>query len=244
MYTRVVRLDDEADVPEIVAIRLLDRIVDLQSRQPIVHLCLTGGDAANRLYERFADLAATSPLDATKLQLWWGDERFLASTDAERNSLQAVTRLARTVSINAADTHMMPGKDGRKDSHEAAAEYATELGDTTFDITLLGIGADGHIGSIFPRHPSFDPDTTRRVIGVEDAPKAPSERISLTLPMFSRSDEVWFMTTGAAKAEAVAGALGGDRELPASHVHGRLSTWWFLDEAAASGLPPRYVCPF
>ena len=244
MFTRVVRLDDEWDVPELVAVRLLERIIDLQAHQPIVHLCLTGGDAANHLYERFADLAADAEVDASRLQLWWGDERFLPSTDPERNSLQAITRLARTVSISSADTHMMAGKDGRKDSHEAAAEYATELGDTTFDITLLGLGADGHIGSIFPSHPSFDPHTTRRVIGVEDSPKAPDERISLTIPMFNRSDEVWFMTTGPTKATAVARALDGDPDLPASHVHGRLSTWWFLDEAAASGLPPRYVCPF
>lgn len=244
MFTRVVRLDDEPQVADLVATRLLERIVDLQSRQPVVHLCLTGGDAANRMYERFAELAADSELDASRLQLWWGDERFLPATDPERNSLQAFTRLARTVSISAANTHMMAAKDGRKDSHEAAAEYETELGDTAFDITLLGIGADGHVGSIFPHHPSFDPNTSRKVIGVEDSPKPPSERISLTLPEFGRSDEVWFLTTGEGKASAVARALAGDQDVPAAHVHGCLSTWWFLDDAAASDLPPRYVCPF
>ena len=104
MYTRVVRLATQKDVTDVVADRLLARIVELQQTQPLVHLCLTGGDAANHLYERFADLAADAEVDASRLQLWWGDERFLPSTDPERNSLQAITRLARTVSISSADT--------------------------------------------------------------------------------------------------------------------------------------------
>ncbi|GAA3855807.1 6-phosphogluconolactonase [Tessaracoccus defluvii] len=243
MYTRVVRLPDAEDVSRVVARRLLDRVVALQAAQPTVHLCLTGGDAANAMYEAFAELAESSELDATRLQLWWGDERFVPATDPMRNSLQAVSRLARTISFQAAYTHMMAAQDGRKDSHESAAEYEAELGGTTFDIMLLGIGADGHVGSIFPGHPSFEP-TTRSVIGVTDSPKAPSERITLTLPTLNRSDEVWFLATGEAKAEAVAATLEYDETLPAAHVHGRVVTYWFLDEAAAGQLPAQYSCPF
>ena len=75
MYTRVVRLATQKDVTDVVADRLLSRIVELQQTQPLVHLCLTGGDAANAMYERLAELAEGSGLDAAKLQLWWGDER-------------------------------------------------------------------------------------------------------------------------------------------------------------------------
>ncbi len=241
MYTRVVRLDDALDVSIVVATRLLDRLIELQRSQPIVHLCLTGGDAANAMYEIFADLAKDSELDASKLQLWWGDERFVPATDPARNSLQAVSRLARTVSIKSADTHMMAAKDGRKDSHESAAEYEAELGDTRFDITLLGIGRDGHVGSIFPDHPSFE-TTSLAVIGVEDAPKEPAERISLTISTLNRSDQVWFLANGEEKADAISRALDGDEALPASHVHGDEATLWFIDEAAAGGLPEPYIC--
>ncbi|HOA26557.1 MAG: 6-phosphogluconolactonase [Propionibacteriaceae bacterium] len=241
MYTRVVRLATQKDVTDVVADRLLARIVELQQTQPLVHLCLTGGDAANAMYERLAELAEGSDLDAAKLQLWWGDERFLPATDPGRNSLQAISRLARTVSINSAHTHMMAAKDGRKDSHESAAEYEAELGDTRFDITLLGIGRDGHVGSIFPNHPSFEP-TSLAVIGVEDAPKEPAERISLTISTLNRSDQVWFLANGEEKADAISRALDGDEALPASHVHGDEATLWFIDEAAAGGLPEPYIC--
>lgn len=243
MYTRVVRLPTPEHVSDVVAHRLLQRLIDLQGSQPIVHVCLTGGNAANAMYETFARLTENSELDASKLQLWWGDERFLPATDPDRNSLQAVSLLARTVSFKSADTHMMPAQDGRKDPHECAAEYEAELGDTHFDITLLGIGEDGHVASLFPDHPSFNPATTRLVIGVTDAPKAPAERITLTLPALNRSDEIWVIATGAGKASAVARALEGDERLPAAHVHAEAATIWYLDDEAAGGLAEQFRCP-
>lgn len=243
MFTRVVRLKDAADVSRVVAERLLARMIDLQGKQDTVHICLTGGNAANAMYEELATLVEGSELDASRLQLWWGDERFVPATDPERNSQQAISRLARTLSIKSADTHMMAAKDGRKDSHESAAEYEAELGDTSFDITLLGIGEDGHVASIFPNHPSFEV-TGRAVIGVEDSPKEPTERISLTIPTLNRADEVWMMATGEAKAAAVARSLSGDESVPGAHVQGRVATYWFLDAGAAAGLPAQYACTF
>ncbi len=241
MYRRIVRMADAEQVADIVAQRLLERVIELQDKRGVVHVCLTGGHTANKVYERLAELVPESDLDASKLQLWWGDERFIPATDAERNSLQAVTRLARTVHIKSADIHMMPAQDGRADSHQCAAEYETELGDTVFDITLVGVGPDGHVGSIFPDHPSFDA-TNRLVVGVTEAPKPPSERISLTLPAMNRSEEIWVITTGAAKADAAARAIAGEPSLPASHLQGRQATYWFLDAEAAVDLPEPYDC--
>ena len=83
---------------------------------------------------------------------------------------------------------------------------------------------------------------SRAVIGVEDAPKEPSERISLTLPTLNRSDQVWFLANGEEKADAVERAIEGDLALPAAHVRGDEATFWFIDEAAAGGLPTPYIC--
>lgn len=242
-FERVVRLTDPEEVANLVAQRLLDRIVELQHLQGVVHICLTGGNTANLMYERLAELAPDSELDPSLLKLWWGDERFLAATDPERNSLQAVTRLARTITISSADIHVMPAADGRHDPHECAADYAAELGDTTFDITLLGVGEDGHIGSIFPDHPSFE-NTNKTVIGVTDSPKEPSERITLTIPTLNQSNEIWFIASGRPKAEAIAGAIARDPALPASHVRGHIATYWFIDVGAAHALPRQYHCEF
>ena len=69
MFTRTVRLDSAADVSRVVASRLLARMIELQHTQDEVHVCLTGGNAANAMYEVLAELADGSELDASKLQL-------------------------------------------------------------------------------------------------------------------------------------------------------------------------------
>lgn len=241
MFTRIVRLATPRDVADVVAQRFLTRVTELLNAQDETNVCLTGGGTADLVYERFAELAPAS-LDLTRLHLWWGDERFVAATDPDRNSLQAISRLGRAQPIQSAHLHMMAAKEGRADPHDCAAEYAAELGDTRFDITFLGMGPDGHVASIFPEHPSMDA-TSRAVIGVTESPKPPSERISLTLNTLNRSDEVWFIVTGKAKAPALARAIAGDEALPAAYPRGEAATYWFIDEAAAAQLPARYVCP-
>ena len=242
MFTRVVRLESAQQVANVVARRFMQKTTELLGSREEVHVCLTGGGTADLVYERFADLSAETKLDLGRLHLWWGDERFVAATDPDRNSLQAISRLGRTLPIQSARIHMMAARDGRADPHDSASEYAAELGKTRFDLTFLGMGPDGHVASIFPGHPSFE-STSRSVIGVTDSPKPPSERISLTIPTLNRSEEIWFIVTGTGKADALLRALGGDKTLPASHAHGQQATYWFIDDAAASKLPPRYVCP-
>jgi 6-phosphogluconolactonase len=77
------------------------------------------------------------------------------------------------------------------------------------------------------------------VVAVEDSPKPPPQRITLTLPAIQRSREVWLMVSGAAKADAVAGAIGGAQpvSIPAAGAVGLETTLWLLDEEAASKLP-------
>ncbi|MBV8290628.1 MAG: 6-phosphogluconolactonase, partial [Mycobacterium sp.] len=77
------------------------------------------------------------------------------------------------------------------------------------------------------------------VVGVEDSPKPPPQRITLTLPAIQRSREVWLLVSGAEKAEVVAAAIGGADpvSVPAAGAVGREDTVWFLDTQAASKLP-------
>ena len=241
---RVLRWATGADLTEGVAERLMTRLVELQaSTEGSVHLCLTGGRIANRMYEAFADLVEGSELDATRIELWWGDERFVPTEDPDRNAGHALAILARTLPVSPARTHAMSAADGVTDNEASAQAYAKELGDTVFDICLLGMGEDGHVASIFPNHPSFEVETTHTVIGVSDSPKPPASRISLTVPTLARSREVWFLVSGEDKADAVARSYAHDPTLPGGVVRGTERTLWFLDRAAGSGLP-YHECSF
>jgi len=77
------------------------------------------------------------------------------------------------------------------------------------------------------------------VVGVENSPKPPPRRITLTLPAVQRSREVWLVVSGKAKADAVAAAIGGatPADVPAAGAVGTDATVWLLDATAASELP-------
>jgi 6-phosphogluconolactonase len=128
---------------------------------------------------------------------------------------------------------------GPSGADAAAEEYAALLGpEPSFDVVLLGMGEEGHTASVFPDSPAVHA-TDHTVVAVYDCPKPPPTRVSLTLPTIRMADEVWIITAGAAKAEAVAAALGGAAEvdIPVAGARGRLHTRWLVDRAAAGKLP-------
>lgn len=232
----MVRYAGTDDLARGAAARLLARLVELQAtREGHVQVCLSGGRIANRVYEVFSERAQGSDLDPAAMEWWWSDERFVATEDPDRQAGHTLAILAGSLSLEPGQTHPMPSADGTADSSAAAASYAKELGDTEFDLCILGLGEDGHVASIFPDHPSFT-EQHHTVIGVDDSPVAPASRISLAVPTLNRSREVWYLAAGPEKADAVARAFAGDPALPGGVVRGREHTLWLLDRAAASGI--------
>jgi 6-phosphogluconolactonase len=225
------------DVAEALATRLMARLAELQSDGRIPQVALTGGRIATKAYQRLAAEGGQSAVDWSRVDLWWGDERFVPADDGDRNAKQALDLLRSPLKLPDTRIHEMPASDGGRDLDAAAEAYAAELGDTSFDICLLGLGPDGHVASIFPEHPSSY--ETGDVIAVRSSPKPPPERISLTLPVINRSHEVWFVVSGSDKAAAAKMALlgAGPVQVPAAGVSGTHRTLWLLDRDAATELP-------
>jgi 6-phosphogluconolactonase len=226
----IVRFPGAPEVAEALATRLLSSLADLQGDSSVVQLALTGGGIATQAYERLAADGPASAVDWSRVELWWGDERFVDAADGDRNAKQALDLLAAALPLDPDRIHPMPARDAGLGLDDAAAAYAAELGATTLDICLLGMGPDGHVASLFPDHPSSS--APGDVIAVRHSPKPPPERISLTLEVINRSAEVWFVITGANKADATRLALAGG-PVPAGGARGRRRTVWLLDEAAA-----------
>ncbi len=200
-------------------------------------LALTGGTIATKTYQQLATDGADSAADWSRVGLWWGDERFVAADSDDRNDKGTLELLRGPLQLDPDRVHPMPATDAGIGLDDAAARYGDELGDTVFDVFLLGVGPDGHVNSIFPEHPSSH--EAGRVIPVRSSPKPPPERISLTLEVVNASREVWFLVSGEEKADAVAMALSGagQIQLPAGAANGTERSIWLLDEAAASKLP-------
>jgi 6-phosphogluconolactonase len=226
------------EVAEALATRLMARLAEIQRDFRIPQLALTGGRIATKSYARLAAEGTHSAVDWSRVELWWGDERFVPADDADRNAKQALDLLSEPLRLNTERIHVMPASDSDLELDQAAEAYATELGSTVFDVCLLGMGPDGHVASIFPEHPSSY--ATGDVIAVRASPKPPPERISLTLPVINRSREVWFIVSGADKAAAAKMALlgAGPVQVPAGGVAAGERTLWLMDRDAASQLPP------
>ncbi|MFD0413585.1 6-phosphogluconolactonase [Streptomyces sp. NPDC127108] len=237
------------------AARLITKIVDAQAARGSASVVLTGGRNGNGLLAALSSAPARDAVDWSRLDLWWGDERFLPDGDPERNYTQAREALLDSVPLDPARVHPMPASDGPfakgadGDGADAAAEaYAAELAAAagpedhgpvpTFDVLMLGVGPDTHVASLFPESPAVR-ETERMVVGVHGAPKPPPTRVSLTLPAIRSAREVWLLAAGEDKAKAAAIALSGAGEVqaPAAGAYGRARTLWLLDAAAASQLP-------
>ncbi|MBB1253985.1 6-phosphogluconolactonase [Streptomyces sp. OF3] len=245
------------------AARLAATVLEAQSERGHASVVLTGGRNGNALLAALAESPARDTIDWSRLDLWWGDERFLPDGDPDRNHTQARQALLDAVDLDPARVHPMPASDGPwgegpQAADTAAAAYAAELAKAAaaagpgahdgrvpeFDVLLLGLGPDTHVASLFPELPAVR-ETERTVVGVHGAPKPPPTRISLTLPAIRSAREVWLLAAGEDKAQAAALALSGAGEVqaPAAGVYGQRRTLWLLDLAAASRLPGDLLPP-
>jgi 6-phosphogluconolactonase len=201
-------------------------------------VCLSGGSTPRKLYEA---LAARGPDFPWPRSHWfWGDERFVPHDHPDSNFRLLDDAIFSRVAVPNGNIHAIP--TAPVSPEQAAAAYERTLKDfygaetivptrALFDVTLLGIGEDGHTASLFPGDPALaeDHNWAAAVIGAKS-----EARITLTYPVLDSSRDVAFLVTGEGKRGIVARAQSGDGTLPAARIRpvGRLH--WFTDRAAGS----------
>ncbi|QTJ70160.1 6-phosphogluconolactonase (plasmid) [Rhodococcus sp. ZPP] len=237
--------DDAEQLARHVASRLLSALAQAQKERAYASLVLTGGRTGTAVLERLPTDPNRDIVNWQRVNLFWGDERFVPRHDPDRNEKQAREALLDHLPVDPGRVHVMAPSDGGfgNDATAVASAYQALLcaygrpdRAPLFDICLLGMGEEGHVASIFPDSPAVL-DMQREVVAVYNCPKPPSTRISLTLSAITRSREVWLMTTGEAKAAAVSVLMKKElpaQQLPAAGAQGLSATRLFLDAAAAS----------
>jgi 6-phosphogluconolactonase len=202
-------------------------------------VCLSGGSTPKLLYRHLADPLMASRFPWSRTYWFWGDERFVPHDHPDSNYRMAAEAFLSHVPVSPENIHAVPTENLTPEQSAAAYEatlktfYGTDMmtpDRPLFDVTLLGIGDDGHTASLFPGQPALD-ETQRWAVAVIGAKS--EARITLTYPALDSSRDVAFLATGPEKRDMVARAQNGDRTLPAARIDpvGRLH--WLTDRAAA-----------
>ncbi len=224
---------------EMLAHEVADWLCGLaQAKDGAFAVCLSGGSTPQRLYERLAvpEVASRFPWD--RAHWFWGDERFVPHDHPDSNFRMARDAFLSRTPVPPGNIHAVR-TEGISLEEAAVAYEATLKGfygtdqlvpeRPLFDVTLLGIGDDGHTASLFPGQPALR--EMRRwavaVIGVKSEP-----RVTLTYPALDSSVDLAFVATGQEKRQVIARARAGDQTLPSGAIRpvGRLH--WFTDLAA------------
>jgi 6-phosphogluconolactonase len=225
-----------AVLQEIVA-----NVKDAVAKRGKFGIALSGGHTPEKLYSMWASTDRyRNETPWNLVHIFWGDERYVGPDDPLSNYRMTRETLLSHVPIPAENVHPVPTQ---LPTPQATAEaYSGELkkffGNSApaFDVTLLGIGPEGHTASLFPNSPALE-EKTRWVMSVV-APATPPHRITFTPVVLNQSRNTYFLAAGKDK-RPILDAIRAEpddklSDYPAARIRpadGRVL--WFLDSAAA-----------
>ncbi len=213
-------------------------------------IVLAGGNTPQQTYELLSEPSRSNQMDWQQSHFFWGDERWLASEHPDSNFSMAHNALFSKVHIPPRNIHQIP--TGHQAPEIGAEMYEKHLRDffhskpltettrisenitfPSFDLVLLGMGADGHTASLFPGS-NFLKEKEKWVTAVkEDAGSPPVPRITLTLTVLNQAKNIIFLLSGNKKREILDTVLNEPEKAlayPAAHVKPRGNLIWIVSE--------------
>ena len=204
-------------------------------------IALSGGRTPEKLYRLWAESErqnARTPWD--KVDLFWGDERYVPKDDPLSNYRMTREALIAHVPIPPANVHRVPGPEDFGTPQAAAEAYEADLrkffgsAPPVLDLQLLGLGVEGHTASLFPGSPALE-EQTRWVMAVE-APAKPPQRLTLTPVVLNQARNTFFLVSGEDKREIIRALRTEPAKAPSGYPAGRIrpagGVVWYLDRAA------------
>jgi 6-phosphogluconolactonase len=251
----LVVLSDPGECARVAGRWIVDGLGRAIAARGVAHWATTGGSTAGAIYRELIGPELRDRVDWRRVQLWWGDDRFVPRRDARSNVLEVDTILRGPdggVGIPPANVHPVPADEAIRGGHGpewAAARYADELrahgpgpgpaGWPAFDVVVVGMGPDGHVLSVFPDSPAWDAGDVAFPVPAPIHVEPHVARVTLHPGVLDAAEDLLMVAWGGGKAGVLADVLGPMREerrWPAQRAR-RAGATWILDEAAAARLP-------
>ncbi len=204
-------------------------------------VALSGGETPRRLYELLAASPYRERIHWEEVNIFWSDERCVPEDDPRSNALMARKALLDQVPIPPEQIHPIRCDQSPE---QAAMEYEELLREffskqnPNFHLVLLGLGANGHIASLFPETPVLN-ETNRWVSDVY-VPELKMHRVTFTAPFINQASQVVFLVSGLDKAGVLVKVLEGPyqpHQLPAQLIRPNgAHPIWLVDRAAGQKL--------
>jgi 6-phosphogluconolactonase len=224
--------------PDALAERVAAWLMDLaRAKAGVFAIALSGGSTPKTLYHKLATRPFRDRFPWSRTHLFWGDERFVPHGDPLSNYRMVDEALISAVPIPPQNVHpvpfegLTPDEAARAYERELKAFYGADSFDAArplFDVTLLGLGPDGHTASLFPGTDVLNERTrwAAAVIGAKSDP-----RITLTYPALESSRNTAFLIAGEEKRAIFARLLQGDQNPPAGRLRPEGGLRVFVDDA-------------
>jgi len=202
----------------------LDEIAAANRAGKMHCVALSGGRITQKFFAATVEQARTRAVSFARVHFFWADERCLPPTDPDSNYKLANELLFAPLNISAEQIHRLRGED----SPQAAVKNAEaeirrivplgQNGQPVLDLVLLGMGEDGHVASLFPNAGPEVLNCAVPFLAVENSPKPPPRRISLSFPAIAAAQQVWVLVSGAGKADVLRESLSPDGQTSLARV--------------------------
>ena len=189
-------------------------------------IVLAGGSTPQPIYARLIELDTSW----NQWHVYFSDERCLPVDNPQRNDTMAREVWLDCVPIPAGQIHSIPAELG---PDAGATMYARELANVgMFDLTLLGLGEDGHTASLFPGDSTGLLPGAPDVLAVRTSPKPPASRVTLSAARLAQSNSVHLIAMGKEKREALSRLRNG-ADLPIRSMKPTNGVDIFIDNPAS-----------
>ncbi len=195
----------DVELAEYTAVLWLEQV----KKKPAQTVAISGGTIARLFFQKIAKRAMAEKIFLSDVHFFWADERCVPPTDPESNFALANENLFARLNIQPDKIHRLCGElDQAEAVTHANHEITRVLSPGTLevpvlDIVFLGLGPDGHVASLFPNARLEVLTSEQPFLSIENSPKPPPKRISLSFAAIAAANEVWVLVSGVGKENAL-----------------------------------------